>query len=127
MHQVTILLAEDNKVVSDAVRDTLAAQGWRVEACHNGTQALRLIEGDLHFDALLLDNYLPGVSGLELTRRVRSLAHRRFIPVVIFSASEARLEAEHAGADAFLRKPEDVSRIALTLARLVADAAADRT
>lgn len=122
MHQVTILLAEDNLVVSDAVSDTLAAQGWRVEACPDGAQALRLIEGDIHFDALLLENDLPGVSGLELTRRVRALAHRRLIPVVIFSASEARLEAERAGADAFLRKPEDVSRIVRTLARLVSEA-----
>lgn len=122
--QPTILLAEDNAVVRDALRDTLADEGWRVVACADGAAALRLLEGAGRFDALLFDDEMPGARGLELVRRARSLDSRRGTPVVLISASEVGVEARRAGADAFLRKPEGVGHVVGTLARLLAASAA---
>jgi CheY-like chemotaxis protein len=115
-----ILFAEDNEAVRLALKETLELEGWRVEACADGRAALALLEGEGNYDLLLFDDEMPGVSGLELTRRARGLAHRRRTPVVVVSASEVGAEASRAGADAFLRKPDDMRSVAATVARLLA-------
>ncbi len=114
-----ILFVEDSKFVSDAVKEILELEGWRVETCADGFVASLLIKGEAHFDLLLLDNELPNVSGLELTRRARDLAHRQRTPIIMLSASECRREARLAGVNEFLRKPQDIGRIVETVARLL--------
>jgi CheY-like chemotaxis protein len=59
------------------------------------------------------------VNGLELTRRARSLDHRKQTPIIMISASEAAREAREAGVNVFLRKPQDIGRIVETVARLL--------
>ncbi len=117
---VTILHVEDNQVIAEAVRETLEMEGWEVETCAGGEAALELIEGDAHFDLLLFDNELPDTDGLELIRRTRSLAHRQQTPIIMLAAGYVEREARRAGANAFLRKPEDVSALSETIARLLA-------
>ena len=121
-----ILLVEDSEMVADALRETLELEGWQVETCADGLAALRLIESVAHFDLLLLDNELPRVSGLNLTRYARMLAHRRHTPVVLISASECGTEAQRAGADAYLRKPQDVRGVVEIIARLLAASTTER-
>jgi CheY-like chemotaxis protein len=119
MPRRTILYAEDHATVRLAVRDRLELEGWTVEACADGGSALAAMLGEASYDLLLFDNEMPGLSGLELTERARTLAHRRETPVVIISASEYEQEARRAGADLFLRKPDDITRIAERIARLL--------
>jgi CheY-like chemotaxis protein len=116
---LTILYAEDHAAVRLAVKETLEREGWRVEACADGAAALAKLESGESYALLIFDNVLPGLSGLELTRRARSLAHRRHTPVVIASASEVRAEALSAGADVYLRKPQDVGLLIGTVKSLV--------
>lgn len=118
--RVTILYAEDDALLRSTVAELLADEGWRVEACADGECALARLEGGARYDLLLLDNQLPGATGLELARRARSLAHRRGVPIVLLSASDCAREALRAGADAFLRKPQDVGALAETIKRLLA-------
>ena len=115
-----IFLVEDSKFVSDAVKETLELEGWHVSACADGLIALRLIKSEAEFDLLLLDNELPNVSGLELTRRARDLAHRKETPIIMLSASECARDARLAGVNEFLRKPQDVGKIVETVVRLLA-------
>jgi CheY-like chemotaxis protein len=117
--RLTILYAEDYKVISDAVSETLEAEDWHVQVCADGLAALSLIEDGAHFDLLLLDNELPHVSGLELARRARELPHRRRTPIIMLSASEVGPEAREAGADLFLKKPDDMKTLADTIRRLL--------
>jgi DNA-binding response OmpR family regulator len=116
---LTILYVEDNKFVADAVKDTLEAQGWRVETCADGYVAALLIHRETRYDLIILDNELPNVNGLELARRARSLAHRKLTPIIMISASEAARDAQEAGANVFLRKPQDIGKIVETVARLL--------
>lgn len=116
---VTILLVEDNRMVAETLKETLEAYGWRVEACAEGTGALRALESDARFDLLLLDNDLPGVTGTELVRLARKLTHRRRTPIVMLSASDVEDEARRVGADVFLGKPDGVPVIAETITRLL--------
>ncbi|MDQ3802479.1 MAG: response regulator [Acidobacteriota bacterium] len=117
---VSILLVEDDAFVADAVRTALEDEGWSVEACGDGADALERLEGGARYDVLIFDHQLPGLSGVELIRRARSTAHRQQTPVIMLSASNVESEARRAGANAFLRKPGDVPKLAETIARLLA-------
>ena len=86
----------------------------------NGAMALRMLEGKEHYDLLLFDNDLPHVNGVELIRRARQLPHRRRTPVVMFSAGDVDAEAWRAGADAVLKKPDDMGRLTAMVKRLLA-------
>ncbi len=116
---VHILHVEDNRLIADGVRVELEAEGWGVETVAEGAEALRLLAGDAIYDLLLFDNELPGLSGVELVRAARRLDHRRHTPIVMLSAGDIKVEAERAGVDAFLRKPDEVTRLVEVVTRLL--------
>ena len=116
---LTILYVEDHKVVAEAVKDTLEAEGWRVVLCYDGAVALKRLASGADYCLLIFDNHLPNVNGLELASYARRLPHRERTPIIVLSASEARAEAREAGADVFLRKPQDMGLIVGTVTELV--------
>ena len=116
----TVLHVEDSKIVADTVRDTLEMEGLSVVTCVNGAMALRMLEGKEHYDLLLFDYDLPHVNGVELIRCARQLPHRRRTPIIMFSAGEVEAEAWRAGADSFLKKPNDIGRLTGMVKRLLA-------
>jgi two-component system chemotaxis response regulator CheY len=120
MPHATILYAEDNNLVAEAVSDLLEGEGWRVELCLDGNSAMNCIAGGFAYDLLLLDNDLPGVSGIEIMRHARSLPAYRSTPIVMLSAGEHERDARRAGADEFLRKPDGVSRLVEVVCLLLA-------
>lgn len=63
-------------------------------------------------DIIFMDNWLPDVSGIEATKKLKSNSELKHIPVIYFSANN-NLEglAKEAGADAFLAKPFDISAL----------------
>jgi two-component system chemotaxis response regulator CheY len=119
--QIVILHVEDNRQLAGAVKETLADEGWTVETCADGVEALHQLAGETRYDLLLFDNELPGASGIELVRRARGLPHRKQTPIIMFSASDCEAQARRAGVDAFLRKPQDIARLVETVARLLAE------
>ncbi|HEX8144040.1 MAG TPA: response regulator [Pyrinomonadaceae bacterium] len=118
MTPLHILYAEDDPWLVLSVREMLEEEGWRVNVYENGRAALDEIESGESYDLLLLDNNLPGVSGLELVRRARALSHRRETAIIIISGSEVGREALLAGADLFLKKPENICAIVGHVLRL---------
>lgn len=116
---VTILHVEDNQTVAEAVKETLEIQGWQVETCTDGNTALEKIASYADYDVLLVDYDLPGVNGLELVRRARTLPHRLHTPIVVLSATPLESEAREAGADVFLQKPRGVSLLVESINRLL--------
>ena len=120
---VSILHVEDGPEVSEPVRELLEAEGWHVLVCPRGDEALRRLQGGEPFDLLIFDHILPGLDGVELTRRARGLHSRKRTPVIMLTASEVECEARGAGVDIFLRKPEGVAYITEAAARLLADSA----
>lgn len=117
---IKILHVEDNQMVAAAVKETLEMEGWTVETCASGVVALGRIQSAAPFDALLFDNELPGMRGVEIVRRAREMPRRRRTPMLMLSASECESEALEAGVDAYLRKPQDVTALADTIRRLLA-------
>jgi len=116
---IKILHVEDNQVVAEAVKETLEVEGWEVHTCADGAAALKKILSNDHYDLLLLDDDLPGVSGMELVRRARATVHREDIPIIVLSAALGEAEARKAGADMFLHKPEDIRTLVRTISGLV--------
>jgi CheY-like chemotaxis protein len=116
---LTILYVEDNRLVSEAVRDLLEGEGRRVEFYSNGNTAMNRLAGGVRYDLLLLDNELPGATGLELTRYARSLPRYRTTPIIMVSATDCRAEARGAGVDLFLRKPDDIHTLVDAVRRLI--------
>jgi CheY-like chemotaxis protein len=118
-----ILYAEENQLLLQTVRDVLEFAGWYVRPCSDSCMALALVESGQHFDVLLIDDDLRGFSGLEITRRARLKEHRRRTPIILISLEDKAEEARRAGADAFLRKPNNLIELVDTIRRLLAEPA----
>jgi CheY-like chemotaxis protein len=116
---LTILYVEDNRLVAEAARDLLESEGWRVELYTDGNSAMNRLAGGVRYDLLLFDNDLPGVSGMELTRYARTLPTYRRTPVIMLSADECEAAARRAGADLFLRKPDDIDALVGAVRQLI--------
>jgi CheY-like chemotaxis protein len=121
MRPITILYAEDFQPVKHIVKETLELEGWRVEACDDGLRALGHIESHARYDLILLDDDLPGLTGLELAARARTLEHRRQIPIIMLSATERDHDAHIAGVNIFLQKPEGMKSLVETIKRLLCE------
>jgi two-component system phosphate regulon response regulator PhoB len=115
--KISVLYVEDHKAVVRLVEELLTGAGIYVDACTSGAAAWETLKSNAHYDALILDNNLPGVSGLELVLRVRSMRERRHLPIIMLSGDDVEKEAWRAGVDAFLRKPEGVERLPSTIIR----------
>ena len=102
-----ILVVDDNPLNLKVTDITLRSEGYIVHSAANALQALELLAG-LHPDLMLVDVQMPGMDGLELTRRIKSDGRTRDIPVVALTASAMRIDEENAlqaGCDAFITKP----------------------
>ncbi|HVG30464.1 MAG TPA: response regulator [Pyrinomonadaceae bacterium] len=118
MPHSTILYAEDDPMLRPAVKEILEDAGWSVDACPDGNAAMNRLAGGVRYDLLLFDNDLPGATGLELTRYARSLPIYRGTPIIMLSAIDCRSDARGAGADLFLRKPDDIHELVEAVRRL---------
>ena len=116
-----ILHVEDDETIAAMAKEMLEEQGWQVETCANGSDALQKVSSETDYDLLLVDYKLPEVNGLELVRRTRQLAHRSQMPIIVLSATPVETEAREAGADVFLYKPLDISSVVETIARLLTE------
>ena len=114
LQQIRILYAEDYELVLFTVKQLLELEGWRVDICRDGAAALKKIESDDHYDLIILDAQMPGESGVALVQRARQLAHRRRVPIIVFTGSLRREDALAAGADAFLNKPTGLKNLIST-------------
>ncbi len=117
--QISILHAEDNEPLANLINEMLSVEGWRVELCVDGDSALRNLTSDERIDLLLVNNELPGLSGLDLVKRTRKMTHRRRTPIVMLSGNDCETEAWRAGVDAFLKKPQQVKDLPSTISRLL--------
>jgi two-component system response regulator MprA len=105
MESVTILVVDDERAVRDALRHALELEGYKVELAVDGGDALARIEKWAP-DAIVLDVLMPGVTGLEVARRLRSRGNA--VPILMLTARAAvddRVEGLDAGADDYLVKP----------------------
>jgi two-component system chemotaxis response regulator CheY len=116
---ISILHVADDQQTAKLVDEMFAAEEWHVELCSDGYGALEKLTGNDQYDVLVVDNDLPGLSGLELVQRARKITQRRRTPIVLLSGSDCETEAWGAGVNAFLRKPEQISKLPATINRVL--------
>ncbi|TAL03797.1 MAG: response regulator [Rhodospirillaceae bacterium] len=115
----TILIIDDSLTFREELKHVLEDASYTVLAAGTGEDGLR-IAADVRPDAIIVDGVLPGIDGATVVRRIRLDAALRHTPCLLLTASEglgAEIQALEAGADAFVRKDEDVT---VALARLAA-------
>jgi two-component system cell cycle sensor histidine kinase/response regulator CckA len=114
----TVLLVEDEVLISDLVCDALTEDGFEVCVADSADTALRYLEGDQAVDVLFTDINLPGnLDGAELANRAREL--RPDLPIVYASG---RFNASEIGPlvprSVFVNKPYDIADICRLIRRL---------
>jgi two-component system sensor histidine kinase RpfC len=126
--KLQLLVADDNPTNREVLGRILERAGHAVTLVADGDLALDALEAG-HFDAVLLDRNMPGLSGLETLQAIRLMTRgRERLPVVVLSADvtvEAKRECLEAGADAFMPKPVEALRLLDQLRTLTAADAAD--
>jgi CheY-like chemotaxis protein len=115
-----ILVAEDNGINRDILQAALAARGHQLQFACDGNEALDLVQRH-PFDLVLMDVQMPGLDGVEATRRIRQLdSPVRGIPVIALTANVLASEQERflrAGMNECLAKPIDWERLFAAIGR----------
>jgi two-component system cell cycle response regulator len=120
-----VLIVEDDGVSRLVLRKALEEMGYSVQAAKDGMEAWRLFQKH-YFPLLISDWMMPGMDGVELCRRVRSLREKGYTYFILLTArdsKEDRLHAIESGADDFLSKPLDRAELAsrLSVAQRILD------
>ena len=126
-----VLIVEDETRIARFLQMELEHEGFTAEIEGNGTRAYERIIQE-NFDIILLDVMLPGMDGIEICRRVRTVSN---VPIIMLTARDAvedRVEGLDIGADDYITKPfavpELIARIRNALRRrdISTDDASDR-
>lgn len=116
-----ILVVEDNPDNSKLVSWILEDEGYDVTCVESGERCLTLLEkGD--YDLILMDISLPGISGKEVTRRIRQIPHLQRLPVVALTAHAIETEQQSilsSGVDDLLTKPINDDQLVKTIRKFL--------
>lgn len=119
-----LLVVEDNQVNQLVAQGLLEAAGHRVTIAANGPDALALVEQN-RFDVVLMDLQMPGMDGMETTRRIRALdGPASQLPIIALSANvldDDIARAEAAGMSGHIAKPVDPNRLLAVLATVLGE------
>ena len=106
-----ILLAEDDRDLNKALTWQLKGQGYTVDSCYDGEEALYYGEQNI-YDAILLDRMLPCLEGTEVLTALRR--HSVNVPIILITALgtlQNKIEGLDLGADDYLVKPFDFEEL----------------
>lgn len=112
-HTPRILVADDEKESANILKEILTANGYEVIISYDGDDTLKKIS-ELKLDLLILDIFMPYVSGNEILQKVKSNPATRLVPVVMLTGlgdEKDKLEALDYGCDDFLTKPYNVAEL----------------
>ena len=100
-----ILIAEDNKAISNLIKTHLSFAGYDTSQVYDGEFALEILEAE-PFDLLILDLMLPKVSGVDILARVKDCQ----MPIIVVTALDdlsSKVQCLQVGADDYITKPFD--------------------
>ncbi|MGZ9235767.1 MAG: response regulator, partial [Anaerolineales bacterium] len=105
----TVLIVDDNATARETLAAILEGEGYDLQLAKDGIQALTMLK-QLQPDLILLDVMMPGMTGFEVCRRIRTTHQLAEVPIILLTALDDRaslLRGLESGADDFLSKPPD--------------------
>ncbi|WP_250479152.1 MULTISPECIES: response regulator [unclassified Caballeronia] len=109
-----VLLVDDDIRNIFSLSSALEHQGLKVDIGRNGFEAIEALDKNPDIDVVLMDVMMPGMDGLEATRRIREDARFKKLPVIAITAKAMKDDQEQclaAGASDYLAKPIDIDRL----------------
>jgi two-component system phosphate regulon response regulator OmpR len=113
-----LLLVDDDRRIRDLLSRFLAGEGYRVTTAMSAKDARAKLNG-LHFDLLILDVMMPGETGFELAKFIRTSST---VPIVMLTArheAESRIEGLQIGADDYVAKPFEPRELSLRIGNIL--------
>jgi DNA-binding response OmpR family regulator len=124
-HTHKILIVDDDRFLTNMYSHKFGKEGFDVVIANNSEQALSLLRGNLNPDVLLLDVILPGMTGIELLKKIREEKLASDAAVVMLSnqgSKENINEAKDMGIDCYIVKATTIPSETVDEVRKVADA-----
>ena len=124
-----ILIVEDNPQNMRLFEMTLRSKGYRLLTATDGEKALDMATRDKP-DLIIMDIYLPKVSGLEVTKRLRQMPAFNHVPIIAVTAHAMKGDKEkiiEAGCDAYLPKPINTRQLPEVVTEMLLQGQKDRT
>jgi DNA-binding response OmpR family regulator len=115
MDERKILLVEDERKIADALKLGLTEDGYYVETAYDGNIGWKLFQQH-NFDLVILDINLPGITGYDLCKRIRS--RNAQVPVIMLTALSSlndKIEGYDAGADDYIIKPFEFKELLMKM------------
>ena len=118
-----ILLVDDDQdlriLITVALRDT-----YTIFGCDSAEAAMVRVQGTSTFDLLIVDIMLPGMSGLDFVKKVRTIDKLASVPILMITSKlgdDMRQQARAAGASAFVFKPFTIKEIKESIGKLLVE------
>jgi CheY-like chemotaxis protein len=112
MNQAPILIIEDDENIRIACRELLESEGFEVDMCSNGEEALAFLARHRDPCLILLDMLMPVMGGREFMSELEKQPHTIVpIPVYLVSASASQEDGKKMGCRGFLKKPFDIDAL----------------
>ena len=99
-----IYAVDDDTAIARLLSVNLAARGYQVKEFNSGLQAVSNLQAD-DPDLVILDIMMPGIDGLEVTRRIRQVSQVPILILSVLDETASKLTALDLGADDYLTKP----------------------
>lgn len=115
----TVLVVDDEYVISDILELALEDAGYQVEKASNGEKALEMLE-KTRVELLITDYMMPVMNGEELARSLRADPQFKALPIILMSGAQASIGRENPGLfDGVLDKPFDTEMLIAMVRRLL--------
>ena len=115
----SILVVDDERAIQDSIAWCLRADGHDVRTAPDGEEAMEIMAGQ-DFDVVISDIIMPGVSGLELLRKARTLRPRTLVVLITaYATVETAVEALREGASDYVLKPFKFDDLRFRVQRLL--------
>ena len=114
-----LLIVEDEKRLCETIAKYFKAEGYSIDTCHDGNDAVDYINGT-EYDAIVLDIMLPGIDGISVLRTIRN--RKMTTPVLLLTAKtsvEDKVDGLDSGADDYLTKPFSLEELSARVRVLI--------
>ena len=119
MYDKNVLCVDDNEDSRELLKIFFELENYQVVTCATHQECSEQVKNN-EFSAIVLDSWIPGLSGVDICRQIRAV--NTTIPIIFYSAdalAKSREKGLQAGANAYLVKPDDLNKVVSTVTELI--------